>query len=175
MSIRALINSWKIFPVAWSILAAGFGFVLFSAIVEFEVPSSGALMICSVILAELVQRGHPLKQIAPAYNSKWLRHDYLKNSDSKGMVSVFDRMPRDVDQTANEAFFSDHNNLFYSALLKLNSIVDYTTYPPRVKTRRTWHFLTEFEKIEKPFSATAGIFAVLGSLIWAYGHLVWAN
>lgn len=158
-------------PFAFLSMLVGCLCFLLSFVYAWEVPSSGAVMICSVVVAELAHRRSWLSRAAPLYSGKW-----FQAVKGNGSFIVYDQMPVQgaiTPNTTSSLMSLERNGKLFVAVALLDRALTRTGNDQFKTKSPAWEFSANFRRVESVFVVSAGCVAVLGSLIWAYGHLIW--
>lgn len=164
--MRAIQELWGAATLAIVILLIGFLVVVVSVALNWEVPSSGAVMVCAAIVAEFVIR-----------NLDWLHVANMVGYDSLRLQRIDESSP--VHWARQKAF----------RVVKVGKVPEFihpsaTPELQKIRSRamqsdfvnnsddNDWNIRITARRIERMLTWLTSIWAVVGTLIWGYAHLV---
>ncbi len=163
-------------PTAVAYLIAGWLWFILSAIFCFEVPSSGAIMICTAVLAELKHQNLPWYRESTVHSSLLVR--VFEPSELDGTVSGSVRYYDQIDLAKSNGklpsprIVSGPNDELARSVKALQNFADLETEPV-FKDLGVWHLSSAAKKANSVVNAALTATVLFGSVLWAYGHLIW--
>ncbi len=151
----------------WSLVVAGWTWCFISYVFQFEIPSSGAVLICAIVLAEFRYESLPFKS--------WTR------AGSKHEVSAAllheDSEPKQLSLSINGIKvlgLEKKTRGFMSSLLVLSKDSEWLSqiyFEEGAIDGSFWLYGMTIERVDKVLYAIFSISVVVGTLLWGYGHL----
>jgi hypothetical protein len=151
----------------WIILIFGWVVVLLSIILGFEIPSSGAVLVCSAVLAEVKFERIWYRKL-PRGGLGVTNFLNLGRSD-EGVMSLHRREGNQhMSMYLGEKLSSELRALF--GLTPESSWCDYNEQNGRGEVGAFWPYEHSIQKVEKLVTLHVCISAIVGTLIWGYAH-----
>jgi len=166
-------------PRSTLVLAIGILWMLFSVSTGFEVPGSGAVLICACVIAEVLHLREP-----------WKRHEKMpgeyavekvRRSDGKIQMDFtevgiwkryhnkqFSKIPEPIPSMHLIGNPKDRRRAVRS-LLRLEAFALFWGDSNYVD-RPAWYYNGAAEKADNRFTITVAGLLILGTLLWGYGH-----
>lgn len=141
----------------WISLLIGWVIFIISAVLNWEVPASGAVMVCVALIAEIL------------YEQFWWRkmpcdpHGHFaikKDSNTNGPIIWSYKVVPAWDGQAGALL----------SLSRKNEVMNIQGYPDP-----QWCYRDVVQRVEKMFLACIVSTAVFGTLVWGYAHLIFTT
>lgn len=162
--------SWvDVAPLVWLALLAGWLCVLISALIGFQFPSSGAVLVCSAVLSELA-----FERLR--YRS-WPRVD----SGHFWIFGLFEDANGSLGLASDSMLIAGSAEGFGGPVRALLSLSKDDEWNERGNFRRghvegaCWVYSYTIGRVEKIMTVSIVVSAVVGTLIWGYGHCLFRN
>jgi hypothetical protein len=160
---RRILYFFALFPGPLFFIAFGWLFFLFSVAVEFRVPSSGAVLVCAALIAEVLS--------ARAFFRTWpIGGNYstlgaiVERPDSMFLLHL---VKEDHGVTVMK------NNQIYAILdyLKVRSLVYLSKEGEWIANQ--WAYWNTIERLQNQIMGLIIITTFLGTIVWGYGDMFW--
>lgn len=163
--MRAIRELWNAASLAIIILLVGIVVVFVSIILDWEVPSSGAVLVCSAIVAEFVIR-----------NLDWLHAANFVGYDPLRLQKIDEDSPTKL---AQQKAFRIVKNAKFPEFIHPNATNDLEKLRAHAlesdfvdfSNSNDWNIRMTSRRIERRLTWLTSISAVVGTLIWGYAHL----
>lgn len=156
-TINPVIAYFKLGVPVWVSLIIGWLIFAFSAVFNWEVPASGAVMVCVALIAEIFYEQFWWRKMpCDAHGCFPLKRD---SNTSGPIIWSYQVVPAWNGKTG--------------ALLSLsrkNEIMNVQGNPDPL-----WRYREVVQRVEKKFLIGIVLTAVVGTLIWGYAHLVFTK
>lgn len=160
--LKILKTSVILSKMAWTILSVGWLLFLLSLVNSWQVPSSGALMICAVVLAEMLHRSRPWVGFWTSNPNK-----FVARNDTHFRIFDLNKIGNDEAQVPN-------GTPIFKALEKMDRAPLKTNRAKWLVEGKIWSLNSEAYKYDLCFNVVATITVIFGSGLWGYGHLLWS-
>lgn len=167
-------------PLAVAVLLLGVFSVLASAFLSWEVPSSGAVLICSCVIAEIFHLREPwnaLSNYPGSYvaesqnadpNNPKLTHYHFSDLGDWALYNA-----GLAQKKPSAKIITDAGNLRQTRSLNRLERFARLQDEPNFRGKPEWSYNTAAKNADNVFTSINVALVVLGSLLWAYGHLIW--
>lgn len=170
--IRGASRLWcwlRVAAVAWAALAVGWLWALISVALEFQVPSSGAVLVCATVLTEV-----SFERMSYRHWPRGERHD-------SAMFRLVEDDERRLGLSRDDMLIIGKEDGFsgvVKALLGISNDQDwiaqgYITGTP--KSGAFWRYGLTIVRVERMVTTAVVISLIGGTLVWAYAHCVYES
>jgi len=170
-------GTWKgVFKLTYFPMGAllfGYFWIFISWLIQFEVPSSGAILLCMCVIAELFLGSQEWVRISFRDYSYVAYGEYIEEPDSP-MFSFYNRLastkvdPSTKKPTADVILSTNHP-------IHRSLCVMFDTSGKKYATKLGALPVKNYDQMQRSFHLRAQMVvafsAILGSVLWGYGHL----
>lgn len=175
-SIKVLWGSFLLSKTAWTALFSGWVAFFLSLALSFEIPSSGALMICGVVAGEVFHSSQMWLRFVAANADAYVQRVDGTTGDgvSASHFGVYTVTQLYGQQLGSKSVTSGSGGSLFSKLEIMDNGPLRHDRGIEFKGQRMWSLSEEAGKYDKLFHLSSAITAFAGSVLWGYGHLIWA-
>lgn len=142
-------------PRPWIAMSSTWGVFIVSLILSWEVPSSGAVLVCGALISEIFYQ-----------NQRWTK----MNTDPSGSFNL------KPDSSTGSPVIWGQFVIAPAGTGKLGILLSLAKgHEVRNSSNdegMVWHYKNTVERIEKVILTAIVFTAVVGTIVWGYGHLI---
>lgn len=156
-------------PKIWTVLVTGWLWLLTSTALSFQIPSSGAVLVCAAVLGELLFEKLPYRNWPRMEGGQILGFALIE--DSVGHLALTDGGRIFIGKT--DGFGGP-----IRALLGLSRNSEWNEYGHingKYQKGTIWLCGRTVERVETVISTAIITTAVIGTLVWGYSHCLFQN
>jgi len=140
---------------SWVVLASSWAFFIYSYLYSWEIPASGAVLVCGALLSEIFYQ-----------NQNWTK----MNTDPSGIFRI---IPNGIN---GNPIIKGQYITAPAGAGKLGSLIslanDYELKNVAGAYEMRWHYNDTVSRLERNILWCTVLTAVMGTFIWGYGHLI---
>ncbi len=173
--LKLIVGSFQLSKTAWIALFLGWAAFWISLTFSFEVPSSGALMICGVVVAEVFYAPQQWVRFVAANPGGYVLRVDGTTSDgvSASHFGVYTTTQLFSKEMGSKSVTSGSGGKLFSQLEIIDNGPLRNGRMMPFKEHKLWSLSAEAERYESTFHRSSAFTAFFGSVLWGYGHLFW--
>jgi hypothetical protein len=152
---NTLLALYSVAAKPWSVLFSCWSIVVFSIFFSWELPASGAVLVCGAVLAELLYQ-----------RQRWTK----MNTDPSGGFDLI------ADLSNGKPIITGQFSIAPAGTGKLGSLLS-LAIETELKSNQQgsqihWFYTDTVRRIESYVATAVAVSAILGTILWGYGHLL---